>query len=144
MALPSEGADSAGRIFRRIWDPVFVLKGILSGSAHIFVPALGLITVLWLTVLPSMDEIAAAGTLDRANPPGQLRADARPGRRFAPHRIATRSNAGSCLDTKPMRKGPQYTFGVIRSTTICFGHWPGACSSGPRMNAVCSGYCCKG
>ena len=67
-----------------------------------------MITVLWLTVLPSMDEIAAAGlwigqillvnyALMLAWAGGFL--------------ASLREDRFLKFDTKPMRKGPQYTFG---------------------------------
>lgn len=104
-----------GGIFRRIWDPVFVLKGILLSWFGLYVRglALGLITVLWLTVLPSMDEIAAAGTLWI----GQillvnyaLMLAWAGGLHLYLHRYAKQGRFLK-FDTKPMRKGPQYTFG---------------------------------
>ena len=52
-----------GGIFRHWWNPVAVVKGILMSWFGLYVRglALALITVLWLTVLPTMETIGAGG-----------------------------------------------------------------------------------
>ena len=104
-----------GGIFRNFWNPVFVAKGIFLSWFGIYVRGifLALITLLWLFVLPTMETIAAGGGTWIAQT-------------FAVNLSLILAWAGSLhlylhtfeqqgtvlkFDPKPMRKGPQFTFG---------------------------------
>ena len=50
-----------GGIFQRFWDPLFVLKGIILSWFGLYIRGIFLatITILWLTVLPTMESVFA-------------------------------------------------------------------------------------
>ena len=104
-----------GGIFRNPWNPFAVGKGIFLSWFGLYVRglALGLITVVWLTVLPTMAEIASGGGLWVL----QI---------FTVNLALMLAWAGSLhlyfysfsgqgrfleFDRRSMKKGPQFTFG---------------------------------
>ena len=104
-----------GGIFRKLSDPTFVFKGILASWFGLYVRglALCLITVIWLTLIPSMTEIGAGGSLWIAQillVNMVLMLAWAGGLHLFLHRYAKQGNFLK-FDLKPMRKGPQYTLG---------------------------------
>ncbi len=104
-----------GGIFRRFWDPLFIIKGIILSWFGLYIRGVFLvaITILWLTVLPTMESVSAgnwswiAQTL-AVNLTLML---AWAGSLHLYLHTFGRQGKFLKFDRKSMRKGPQFTFG---------------------------------